>query len=215
MDPASCRQVIVSGGIFTSVAPSGACAHLTGVDVDHGAITVQLMPYLDTPNNGGEYKAWVTKVDDFLAGCAALGEPNGLAVVNCGSRGGNKHGFVGSDSKTDNFKVGPEVAQEIDTRFFDTSGELIDGLGVTWTDTNGASNRKWSYWAPQLQIFHEAHVEAVEPGTHLISVANQAGCTVQSVYLAGKRVSEGPGTVAVKIANTTKAFTVFVDVYCG
>ncbi|MDB4961148.1 MAG: hypothetical protein JWP01_1147 [Myxococcales bacterium] len=27
-----------------------------------GAITVQLFPYLDTPNNGGEYKVWMTPV---------------------------------------------------------------------------------------------------------------------------------------------------------
>ena len=41
-DPMSCRQFIVSGGIITSVAPSGGCAHVTGMDVDHGALTVQL-----------------------------------------------------------------------------------------------------------------------------------------------------------------------------
>src|SRR5215207_6235562 len=48
-DPARCRQFRVTGGVITSVAPSGACAHLTGTDVDHNALTVQLMPYLDTP----------------------------------------------------------------------------------------------------------------------------------------------------------------------
>ena len=33
------------------------------------------MPYLDTPNNGGVYKAWVTLVDDYKAGARALGRP--------------------------------------------------------------------------------------------------------------------------------------------
>src|SRR6266487_4529168 len=42
-------------------APQGAA----GLDVDHGALTVQLMPYNDTPNPGGEYKVWVTMVSDY------------------------------------------------------------------------------------------------------------------------------------------------------
>src|SRR5436190_9971905 len=45
-DPAECRQFTISGGIITSTAPS-SCPHTTGVDVDHGAITVQLMPFDD------------------------------------------------------------------------------------------------------------------------------------------------------------------------
>src|SRR5580765_8545066 len=74
-DPARCRQFVVTNGIITSVAATG-CEHLTGSDIDHGATTVQLMPYADTPNNGGEYKAWVVRLDDFLLGCAALGVAN-------------------------------------------------------------------------------------------------------------------------------------------
>src|SRR6185295_15808003 len=59
--------------------------HVTGVDQDHGAVTIQLMPYADTPNPGGEYKAWATPVADY----------NGE--------------FVNRFSKTDNFKVRSEV----------------------------------------------------------------------------------------------------------
>jgi len=118
-DPARCRQFTVSGGIITGVVATG-CEHLTGLDVDHGATTVQLMPYLDTPNNGGEYKVLVTEVSDFLAGCAELGVTNGLDVVDCGYAGGNLHGFVPADSKSDNFKVGNERPREIDTRFSTT-----------------------------------------------------------------------------------------------
>lgn len=61
-------------------------AHATGIDQDHGARTVQLMPYLDTPNHGGEYKAWVTPVARYAPGSGS-------------------HGFVGKYTKTDNFKV--------------------------------------------------------------------------------------------------------------
>lgn len=214
-DKAVCRQFTVAGGIITGVVAAGGCEHVTGTDVDHGAKTVKMMPYLDTPNNGGEYKAWATKVADFKAGCVALGESDGLNVVNCGSTGGNKHGFVGANSKTDNFKVGPEVAQEIDTRFFDGNGQIMDGMGITWTDTHGASNKKWSYYAPSLSVFHEAHVENVEQGTHTITVANQAGCVVQDVSTGGRKVANGPTSVAVRVTGTAKSFTTFIDVTCG
>jgi len=68
-DPAKCRQFTVSGGLITGVVPAGGCQHLTGTDIDHGAVTVQLFPFNDTPNPGGVYKVWVTKVADFLNGC--------------------------------------------------------------------------------------------------------------------------------------------------
>ncbi|GAC1469124.1 MAG: hypothetical protein PVSMB7_18010 [Chloroflexota bacterium] len=56
-DAAGCRQFTVNAaGYMTDVNPSLAfgCAHSTGVDSVTGGITVQLMPYNDTPNNGGE-----------------------------------------------------------------------------------------------------------------------------------------------------------------
>jgi hypothetical protein len=216
-DPARCRQFTVSGGIITGVVAAGGCEHSTGVDVDHGAVTVQLMPYADTTNPGGEYKAWATKVADFIAGCRALGVTPGqeLNVADCGNTGGNRHGFVDSDSKTDNYKVGASVPVEIDTRFHAPDGSLLDGMKATWTDTLGASNIKWSEWAPSVSAFHEAHVEAAERGTHHITVANQIGCTVGQVRVAGSVVGTGPQTVAVSIKNTNKSLTVFVDVTCN
>ena len=103
-------------------------------------------------------------------------------------RNGNKHGFVPAQSKTDNLKVGDEAVVEIDTRFHehDHAGSmLLDNRGVTRTDPLGASNNKWSYWAPWPNVFHEAHVEAVEVGTHKITIANQPGCQVAHVVYAG------------------------------
>src|SRR5262249_3022395 len=190
------------------------CEHLTGLDADHGATTVQLMPYLDTPNNGGEYKVLVTQVADFLAGCVLLGQNDGLNVVDCGYAGGNFHGFVAADSKSDNFKVGNENPQEIDTRFFaDANGNgdksadepWLLGRQVRWTDPIGASNTKWSALKPELMVMNEAHVEAVEPGTHRITIANQAGCTVGDVTVNGTPLpTSGPQTVAVAIGKTKK-----------
>jgi hypothetical protein len=77
----------------------------------------------------------------------------------------------------------------------------------------GASNEKWSYWAPWLNVFHEAHVEAVEPGTHQITVANQPGCQVAHVLYNGVE-TDGPRTVSVAIKNINKSKTYFIDVYC-
>ncbi|HLZ92348.1 MAG TPA: hypothetical protein VKQ28_11575 [Candidatus Acidoferrum sp.] len=208
-DIAACRRFQVSSGIITALVlsnPACAAAHLTGVDVDHGAVTVQLMPYNDTPNNGGEYKVWATPVGNYT--CA-------LTVVDCGN---NTHGFINSSSKTDNYKVKVSTVREIDTRFHDTNnnGALIDGMMVTWIDTNGASNNKWSYYNQALDVNHEAHVEAPENGTHQIVIANQVGCTVDDVYLAGQKLPNlGPQTVAVKISPSYKNITIFVDVNCN
>ena len=175
------------------------------------------MPYLDTPNPGGEYKVWITTVDDYLLGCEALGVSNGLDVVNCGGKtGGNAHGFVPRHSKTDNFKVGG-APREIDTRFRDGNiwGPFIDGLGIVWTDPLGASNAKWSYLNVSLDINHEAHVEAAEAGTHLINIPAQAGCNVGEVYLAGTLLRKrGPQIVKVTISPSFKGDTIFVDVVC-
>ncbi len=96
-DAQSYRRFTVVGGLITArVAPAAAGDHQTGLDVDHGAVTIELCPFLDTPNNGGEYKVWVTPVGDF-AGNAAL--------VDNGYNPGYFHGFIPAASKTDNFKV--------------------------------------------------------------------------------------------------------------
>ena len=54
---------------------------------------VQLCPYEDTPNPGGEYKVWLTPAEAYWAAIAA---------------GKGTFGFVNSFSKTDNFKVVPD-----------------------------------------------------------------------------------------------------------
>lgn len=208
-DPAACRQFTVSGGVITSVAPSGGCAHHTDIDVDHselGAITVQLIPYSDTPNPGGEYKVWATMVSNYA--CP-------LNQVDCTAQGA-KHGFIPADSKTDNFKV-RGVPLEIDTRFFPSGqyGNWIDGLAITHTDTLGAPNIKWSEYNPSINAFDEAHVENVEPGTHYITIDNQTGCTIGHVMLNGSTLpTTGPQTVPVTVKNNEKTDTLRVDVEC-
>ena len=217
-DPAKCRQFVVSGGIITAVVPTG-CQHLTGLDVDHNALTVQLLPYADTPNNGGVYKAWVVRLDDFLAGCAALGVPNGLEVVNCGQSAGNHHGFIPRHTKTDNFKVGPTNNLEIDTQFIDdATGQVLDGRGLTWTDTLGSTNNKYSYVLPSGH--HFAHVEAVEAGVHGVTVSDQPGCKVVKFFCYDTKQwcsadLNGPGTIDVTIKQKDPVWTKYLIVYCN
>ncbi len=214
-DPAKCRRFNVVGGLITGVVAAGGCEHATGTDLDHNATTVQLFPYNDTPNPGGVYKVWAVRVEDFLAGCAALGVSNGLNVVNCGYNAGNFHGFVPAHSKTDNFKVREGVNREIDTRFFDNrTGDLLDGRRVAWTDPLGASNVKWSYLNQALNIIHIAHVEAVENGVHRIMIADQLGCKVERIEQANSADLFGPQTLDVQIRQGDKETTVLIEVFC-
>lgn len=207
-DIAACRRVQVISGIFAALVttnPTCPSPHVTGTSIDHGALTVQLMPFNDTPNNGGEYKAWATPVGNYL--CP-------LTAVDCAS---GTHGFDPRFSKTDNFKVKVSAVREIDTRFVDpVTGNFIDGLQIIWIDTNGASNSKWSYYNLSLDVIHEAHVEAPENGTHQIVVQNQTGCTVGAVYLNGSLLANsGPQTVSVKVLPSYKNITLRVDVHCN
>src|SRR3954453_19574993 len=108
---------------YVTKALGSACPdsdHVTGKDIDHGAVTIQLMPYDDTPNPGGEYKVWVTLLSDY----------------NTNARG-NHFGFVPSKSKTDNFKVASTISPELDSRFIGRDGGFIDGLTITHTDPLG------------------------------------------------------------------------------
>jgi hypothetical protein len=222
-DPANCRQFTVAGGVITGVVATG-CQHNTGVDVDHNATTVQLFPFLDTPNNGGVYKAWVTRVEDFLLGCQELGNPGatGLGLVDCGPKtGGNAHGFIPSHSKTDNFKVKDVPIREIDAFFYDgVTGELLSNRFITWIDPVGVSNKKWSYWVSFWNIT-EAHVEAVEDGNHQIVISNQPGCTIGDVYWGdfdnprvGGYLGLGEMTLTVTIKNPNKPTSVYYKIYC-
>jgi hypothetical protein len=214
-DPARCRQFTVANGIITGVvAQFDGCEHQTGHDIDHDATTVQLFPFDDTPNPGGVYKAWVTFAEDYACDLTT-------DTVDCSE--GAKHGFTPSHTKTDNFKVKVVPIREIDTFFLaPNTGEHLSGLGVTWVDTLGVSNRKWSYYVTFWNVI-EAHVEAVEDGDHYIEVENQPGCTVGEIYLRHETqdytkitetfVGYGPQAVPVKV-NNPQAQNWFVKVYC-
>lgn len=91
-----------------------AVDHPTSPDTSAGNtgsnVVVQLAPYDDTPNPGGEYKVWLTKVGDYDA-------TKGV------------HGFLPSRSKTDNFRIGTNDLK-IDSaisflKFYDANGNGV------------------------------------------------------------------------------------------
>jgi hypothetical protein len=219
-DIANCRQFTVSGGNINGVVVTG-CQHHTGLSVD-GEVTVQLIPFLDTPNNGGEYKAWATPVANYLQGCSALGVANGLSVVDCGMTGGDVHGFIPSHSKTDNFKVSAqEVNREVDTYFYDPNLNLLAGLCEIWIDTLGVSNPRCS-GPPNTS----AKVEDLEDGIHQFVISSQTGCTtftggvseyVGNNLTTSQTFSGGPGSPVTVDIQIKPNFTgsIIIDVYCS
>ena len=206
-DPVSCRQFSVSGGVITSVASAGACAHATAKDVINppNGLTVQLIPFNDSPNSGDEYKVWVTPVGSYVSG---------LGV----------DGFIPSQSKTDNFKVKDVPIREIDTTFH-APGTLapLNNISEIAIDTLGASNTKWSYVNLAIGVNHMAHIEAIESGVHQVTFTSQAGCTVGEVDISAPGQPQtqtsvmGPQTISITIpkTNSQAALTWYVDVYCA
>jgi hypothetical protein len=97
------RTFVVSGGVIVS-----ASTHATVTGTCPGAVAVQMAPFDDTPNNGGVYKAWVTRQSDYVA--------NG--------------GFSPGSTKTDNFRVKepaitPDTADLNVYKFYDANGNGV------------------------------------------------------------------------------------------
>jgi SdrD B-like domain len=96
-DDAECRRLVVSGGVVSGALPNppNTCPHTNGtLNPLNGSTPVQLIPFLDTPNPGGEYKVWLIPVS-----AATIDGVDPRVLI-----------FDGGNSKTDNFKVKePEV----------------------------------------------------------------------------------------------------------
>ena len=85
-DPVSEREVVVEGGLITKLG-SSVSLRLASLGIGKcGNISVELFPFNETPNPGGEYKVWMIPVGSY--------DP---------TKG--FYGFIPSQSKTDNFKV--------------------------------------------------------------------------------------------------------------
>ncbi|MBI2782746.1 MAG: hypothetical protein HYX64_01490 [Gammaproteobacteria bacterium] len=94
-DAIAARKFQVSGGVITTNLGTHLSEDNTG---PCGGIAIQLIPYADTPNSGGVYKVWVTRVSDFAAFCTSADclLPGDSASLD---------GFVPGHIKTDNFRV--------------------------------------------------------------------------------------------------------------
>jgi hypothetical protein len=145
-DPVSNRRFQVSSaGVIVAYTGTGGLPHPVGVDQVHpelGTITISLAntncpsDFLDSPNGGGVYKAWVTPVASFV------GDPT-LVDNSCGNN--CYHGFLPSASKTDNFKVRPNTATFcllLAKQLVYQDGSISPGLSwpITVTDPDGVTN---------------------------------------------------------------------------
>jgi hypothetical protein len=116
-DPIGERKVRVTGGVFTAYLGT---THDVGSGRCPGAISVALFPYADTPNPGGEYKVWLTRVEDY--------DPTQGVF-----------GFLPAKSKTDNFKVRMAGGEE---------PANVAIYGYKWYDTN--TNGVWDEGEPAI-----------------------------------------------------------------
>ncbi|HEU5343421.1 MAG TPA: hypothetical protein VFU60_03670 [Ktedonobacterales bacterium] len=137
-DAISEREVAVAADVFSTYVGS----HATGAG-PCGSTTVALAPYDDSPNNGGEYKVWVTPVDSYHEGQGTFG-------------------FLSDQSKTDNFKVIENASNLCGYKFFDantdgaweqgTSEPGIAGWQITETDADASfivyTNQQGQYCFP-------------------------------------------------------------------
>ncbi|MBA2381949.1 MAG: hypothetical protein H0V73_07550, partial [Chloroflexi bacterium] len=85
------RQVQVVNGVIDGVSGDGN--HLEGTTGCNGGTPVQLMPFDDTPNNGGEYSLDLAPIA-AVAACDGFDENLPFNFLDCNT-----------ESKNDNFKV--------------------------------------------------------------------------------------------------------------
>jgi len=201
-DPVKNRQFNVTAGIISGL--SGAGNHNLGVDIDHGAATVELCPYNDTPNPGGVYKAWVTPVGDFK------GNPN---LVDNACRGGCFHGFVASSSKTDNFKVKGgaggaclEMLKIIDVNgngYGDVGEDPLVNWPVTIVDPLGTTN---TFWTGTVK---ECTFNQLVPGLYTVTEGAAANYEVTLNILDGSYLRNPDVAVLIRIKNNQTREIVF------
>jgi hypothetical protein len=200
------RRFTVTNGIITSrVTPKAAGDHETGTDADHGALTIELCPFLDTPNPGGEYKVWVTPVTSFA------GNP---AIVDNGYSGGFFHGFIPGESKTDNFKVRARKSACLTIiKFLDDgdgkfeAGEPLLNWPVTITDPIGTQIGGILFTGTDETKNPTLKVCALTPGTYTVVEGDTNGTgeyNVTANILDNKSINPPKREVIVNIQNSDR-----------
>jgi hypothetical protein len=182
-DDVTCRQVQVIGGRFfghpsgsaptSCTEPAGSATpgafHANGLlnGDNGGSIPIQLcapsgcpagLPdFLDTPNNGGEYKVWITTISDYNA-CASAATPSSK----------NNFCFVNSTDKTDNFKVrvaGTPFALVSVCKFNDLAGNGIED-----------SNPLLPHWSITATGVDPTNGNPTDAGTTVTAQTSDSGC---------------------------------------
>jgi hypothetical protein len=93
-DEVKLRQFRVADGTIEGV--SGKGSHTVGGDSISGGVTIQLYPFVDSPDSSGMYQVWVTRVEDF---------EGDVEVVD--SSAPDSHGFLAARSARALFAVSP------------------------------------------------------------------------------------------------------------
>jgi hypothetical protein len=185
------RELQVVGGVVFGAGGTGT--HGNGsFNPTNGSIPVQLIPFADTLNNGGEYKVWLTPLAEFDAA-------NQDAKHNWGFDG---------DQKTDNFKVkktvipsqqgqivvtknalGPDggstaftFTDSYDSGFTLNGGTTSFSPGLapnTYTVTEGAEPAGWTY----TNVVWGSTAGAHDLGTSTTTTATVALAAGQTVYV--------------------------------
>jgi len=213
-DPVEDRCVTVSGGIIVDNSCS-VNPHVTNPSADAGGgIVVELCPYIDTPNHGGVYKAWVTPVGDgTVAGGGFVGDT--MLVDNpCGN--GCFHGFIPARSKTDNYKT-EDVALFCIAVHKDIVRKGANEPGVGWkisiTDGLNATNQYFTDADGNMEVC------GLVDGFYTVEEELQAGYTVIATSVDGTPVA--PSTsVQIQLKNgqvrkDDTATVVFQNEQCG
>ena len=136
-DIAACRQFTVANGVINGVV--GPCPHVTGVDVDHNAVTVQLFPFNDTP----EQRRRVQGVGHVPRGLR-LQPQRGRLRLHPWPRTATSTALSPGTAR-------PTTSRSASSRWLRstpgstsmiTASMLLDNRGVTWSDPLGASRSR-------------------------------------------------------------------------
>jgi len=190
-DPVSNRRFTVAKAVIVAYTGVGGPVHPNGVDRDHpelGAITIRVAnatcfaDFLDSPNNGGAYKVWATPVSAFSGNSANVDN-------DCGS--GCFHGFLPSQSKTDNFKAKIGTATfclTVQKQFLQPDQTLTAGAQwpITVIDPLGVANTYFTDNTGQVQVC------GLAAGTYTVS-ESVSGTAVMGLNVNG--VSVPPDSV--------------------